>query len=274
MRLIVGCGSITPPSRSNVTQTTPSAIARPERRHSIYVPRWNGGLLSVIWSCIRRRRGWCTARMMIDGETILTTALTFWGTRFDPGGRRTGGESTLSTSVLRSATKLRKRCAERCEAGRCTTEAISRSRIWRGCSTRWFRAGSTTSPVSTRLRSIPRCATWTWYWPAGRSGNTRNCVGIFDELGTGWRALRNPDQRCLLTGSSCRRRLDNGSGVSREAHAPFCESVGVRLPCATHLVLGFEHEAEAKRFLEELRTRLQEYSLSLHPDKTRLIEFG
>ncbi len=43
---------------------------------------------------------------------------------------------------------------------------------------------------------------------------------------------------------------------------------------ADDVVLGFEHEAEAKRFLEELRTRLQEYSLSLHPDKTRLIEFG
>ena len=43
---------------------------------------------------------------------------------------------------------------------------------------------------------------------------------------------------------------------------------------ADDVVLGFEHEAEARRFLEELRTRLQEYSLSLHPDKTRLIEFG
>jgi len=43
---------------------------------------------------------------------------------------------------------------------------------------------------------------------------------------------------------------------------------------ADDVVLGFEQEAEAKRFLEELRTRLQAYSLSLHPDKTRLIEFG
>ena len=43
---------------------------------------------------------------------------------------------------------------------------------------------------------------------------------------------------------------------------------------ADDVVLGFEHETEAKRFLEELRTRLQEHSLSLHPDKTRLIEFG
>jgi len=43
---------------------------------------------------------------------------------------------------------------------------------------------------------------------------------------------------------------------------------------ADDCVLGFEHEAEARRFLDALRTRLQEFSLSLHPDKTRLIEFG
>jgi len=43
---------------------------------------------------------------------------------------------------------------------------------------------------------------------------------------------------------------------------------------ADDVVLGFEHETEARRFLEELRLRLQEFSLSLHPDKTRLIEFG
>ena len=43
---------------------------------------------------------------------------------------------------------------------------------------------------------------------------------------------------------------------------------------ADDVVLGFEYETQAKRFLEELRQRLQEFSLSLHPDKTRLIEFG
>ena len=43
---------------------------------------------------------------------------------------------------------------------------------------------------------------------------------------------------------------------------------------ADDVVLGFEHETEATRFLEELRTQLQEFSLSLHPDKTRLLEFG
>jgi RNA-directed DNA polymerase len=43
---------------------------------------------------------------------------------------------------------------------------------------------------------------------------------------------------------------------------------------ADDCVLGFEHEAEANRFLEDMRLRLAEFSLSLHPEKTKLIEFG
>jgi RNA-directed DNA polymerase len=43
---------------------------------------------------------------------------------------------------------------------------------------------------------------------------------------------------------------------------------------ADDAVLGFEHEAEARSFLEKLRARFAEFALSLHPDKTRLIEFG
>ena len=43
---------------------------------------------------------------------------------------------------------------------------------------------------------------------------------------------------------------------------------------ADDFVVGFEHEADAHRFWEALRKRLEEFSLSLHSDKTRLIEFG
>ncbi len=39
-------------------------------------------------------------------------------------------------------------------------------------------------------------------------------------------------------------------------------------------IVGFEHEADARRFWEAMRERLQEFSLTLHPEKTRLIEFG
>jgi group II intron reverse transcriptase/maturase len=43
---------------------------------------------------------------------------------------------------------------------------------------------------------------------------------------------------------------------------------------ADDTVAGFEHETDAKRFLADLRERLEKFALSLHPDKTRLIEFG
>jgi RNA-directed DNA polymerase len=43
---------------------------------------------------------------------------------------------------------------------------------------------------------------------------------------------------------------------------------------ADDVVAGFEHESDARRFWDAMRERLQKFSLSLHPDKTRLVEFG
>jgi RNA-directed DNA polymerase len=43
---------------------------------------------------------------------------------------------------------------------------------------------------------------------------------------------------------------------------------------ADDFIVGFQHEAEARHFLDAMRERLREFSLSLHPEKTRLIEFG
>jgi RNA-directed DNA polymerase len=43
---------------------------------------------------------------------------------------------------------------------------------------------------------------------------------------------------------------------------------------ADDLVVGFEHEADARRFLAEMHARFAEFALTLHPQKTRLIEFG
>ena len=39
-------------------------------------------------------------------------------------------------------------------------------------------------------------------------------------------------------------------------------------------MVGFQHKAGAERFLHDLRERLVKFVLTLHPDKTRLIEFG
>jgi RNA-directed DNA polymerase len=43
---------------------------------------------------------------------------------------------------------------------------------------------------------------------------------------------------------------------------------------ADDVVLGFQHESDARRFLDAMRARFEEFALQLHPDKTRLIEFG
>jgi RNA-directed DNA polymerase len=43
---------------------------------------------------------------------------------------------------------------------------------------------------------------------------------------------------------------------------------------ADDIVAGFEHEADARRFWDAMRTRLEQFSLELHGEKTRLLEFG
>jgi len=43
---------------------------------------------------------------------------------------------------------------------------------------------------------------------------------------------------------------------------------------ADDFIVGFQYERDARGFLDELRARLQEFALSLHAEKTRLIEFG
>src|SRR5246500_166379 len=43
---------------------------------------------------------------------------------------------------------------------------------------------------------------------------------------------------------------------------------------ADDLVAGFEHEDDARRLLDAMRERFDAFALALHPEKTRLIEFG
>ena len=43
---------------------------------------------------------------------------------------------------------------------------------------------------------------------------------------------------------------------------------------ADDFVLGFQYRDDAERFLAALRARFAQFGLELHPDKTRLLEFG
>jgi group II intron reverse transcriptase/maturase len=46
------------------------------------------------------------------------------------------------------------------------------------------------------------------------------------------------------------------------------------VPYADDCIVGFEHRDDAERFWRELRDRMGQCNLELHPEKTRLIEFG
>lgn len=43
---------------------------------------------------------------------------------------------------------------------------------------------------------------------------------------------------------------------------------------ADDFIAGFEHRRDAERFLADLKDRFARFGLELHPDKTRIIEFG
>jgi RNA-directed DNA polymerase len=49
---------------------------------------------------------------------------------------------------------------------------------------------------------------------------------------------------------------------------------GIVVRYADDTITGFQHRTDAERFLDDLKERLATFGLSLHPDKTRLIEFG
>jgi len=65
-------------------------------------------------------------------------------------------------------------------------------------------------------------------------------------------------------------------GPSAHGLVPWGEATGdmVIVRYADDIVVGFEHEADGRRFLDMMRERLAEFALTLHPEKTRLITFG
>jgi len=57
----------------------------------------------------------------------------------------------------------------------------------------------------------------------------------------------------------------------RERHA---RGSVITVRYADDFVVGFQSQVDAERFLRELRKRMEQFGLQLHPEKTRLIEFG
>src|ERR1700682_3816353 len=100
-----------------------------------------------------------------------------------------------------------------------------------------------------------------------RAGILEDGVVTVDDRGTGQGSVISP----LLGNIYLHYVLDLWAKRWRQREATG-DMVIVRY--ADDVVVGFEHEDDARRFLVAMRARLEEFELALHPDKTRLIEFG
>jgi RNA-directed DNA polymerase len=100
-----------------------------------------------------------------------------------------------------------------------------------------------------------------------RAGVLEEGVVNVSDRGTGQGAVISP----LLANIYLHYALDLWANRWRQ-HEATGDMIIVRY--ADDFIVGFQHESDARRFLDELRTRLGEFALSLAPEKTRLIEFG
>jgi RNA-directed DNA polymerase len=100
-----------------------------------------------------------------------------------------------------------------------------------------------------------------------RAGVLEDGVVSVSERGTGQGAVISP----LLANIYLHYALDLWAERWRR-HEATGDMIIVRY--ADDFIVGFEHVTDARRFLDAMRERLEKFALSLHPDKTRLIEFG
>src|ERR1700681_3170259 len=112
-----------------------------------------------------------------------------------------------------------------------------------------------------------------------------------------YRGQAHPAPHCKMAqGRHCRRWTQNTRRMWRSARRCDLTDPGERLPAlcvrpmgpplaplrgdmivtryADDTIVGFHHEHEARAFLDELKERMRQFELALHPDKTRLIRFG
>src|SRR2546421_1621190 len=100
-----------------------------------------------------------------------------------------------------------------------------------------------------------------------RAGILEDGVVTVDDRGTGQGSVISP----LLANIYLHYCFDLWTARWRRREATG-DMIVVRY--ADDLVAGFEHEVDARRFLDAMRTRFETFALALHPEKTRLIEFG
>src|SRR3954471_8042904 len=99
------------------------------------------------------------------------------------------------------------------------------------------------------------------------AGILEDGVGTTSDRGTGQGSVASP----LLANVYLHYVFDLWASRWRQREATG-DMIIVRY--ADDIVAGFEHEADARRFLDTMRDRLEEFLLTIHPEQTRLIEFG
>lgn len=100
-----------------------------------------------------------------------------------------------------------------------------------------------------------------------KSGVIEGGVRVASERGTPQGAVISP----MLANIYLHYALDLWAHQWRQRHA-VGEVIVVRY--ADDVVFGFQKNEEARHFLHDLGNRLGSFGLTLHPDKTRLIQFG
>src|SRR5712692_10369231 len=100
-----------------------------------------------------------------------------------------------------------------------------------------------------------------------KAGVLEDGVVTISEKGTGQGAVISP----LLANIYLHYALDLWA-IRWRRHEAMGDAIIVRY--ADDFIVGFQHESDARRFLDKMRERLGKFALSLHPEKTRLIEFG
>ena len=100
-----------------------------------------------------------------------------------------------------------------------------------------------------------------------KAGVLEDGIVTISEKGTGQGAVISP----LLANVYLHYGLDQWAEGWRR-HEATGDMIIVRY--ADDFIVGFEYESDARCFLDAMRERLGKFALSLHPEKTRLIEFG
>src|SRR5215470_99261 len=100
-----------------------------------------------------------------------------------------------------------------------------------------------------------------------KAGVLEDGVNTVSEVGTGQGSVISP----LLANIYMHYVFDRWADRWRRREA---QGDVIIVRYADDFGVGFEYESDARRFWDALRVRLEEFALTLHPDKTRLIEFG